>query len=164
MNVFSYRSVNVITTLGCSLLFLFAVLYLENYLALQPCYLCVTQRFFIVICGLFFAIAALHNSYGLPRKIYASMSSLCAMAGAFFAMKQLWLQGLEDDQVPSCGPPIDYLFDAFPMDEIISMLINGDGNCSEVQWQFLGLSIPAWALMSCITLLGAAIFQLIRTD
>jgi len=164
MNIFSYRSVNVITTLGCSLLFLFAVLYLENHLALEPCYLCVTQRFFIVMCGLFFALAALHNSNGIPRKIYAGMSCLCAMAGAFFAMKQLWLQGLDDHQVPSCGPPVDYLFDAFSTSEIISMLISGDGNCSEVQWQLLGLTIPAWVLISCITLLGVGIFQLMRAD
>ena len=84
------------------------------------------------------------------------------MGGSFFSIKQLWLQGLPEDQVPACGPPVDYLFDAFSVSEAISMLLRGDGNCAEVQWQLLGLSMPGWVLVSFIGLAGVGLLQLLR--
>ena len=113
MNALSYRIINLITALGCGMALLFAVLYLQEHLGLKPCYLCVTQRFFVTATGLLFLLATIHNNFGLPRSIYASLSCMFAMGGAFFAMKQLWLQSLSEDQVPSCGPPVEYVFEAF---------------------------------------------------
>ena len=164
MNVFSYRSINLITSLGCLAALLFAILYLQEHLGLEPCYLCVTQRFFVTVTGLLFALATMHDDFSLPRTIYASLSSLSAMGGAFFALKQLWLQSLSEDQVPSCGPPIEYVFEAFSLSEIITTLISGDGNCSEVQWQFMGLSIPGWVLIGCLMLMALSLFQLLRKE
>ena len=164
MNALSYRIINLITALGCGMALLFAVLYLQEHLGLKPCYLCITQRFFVTASGLLFLLAAIHNNFGLPRFIYASLSCMFAMGGAFFAMKQLWLQSLSEDQIPSCGPPIEYVFEAFSASEIITILLSGDGNCSEVQWLFLGLSIPGWVLIGCIMILALSMYQLLRKE
>ena len=86
------------------------------------------------------------------------------MGGSYFAMKQLWLQGLSANQIPTCGPPVDYLFEAFSTFEVIAMLVRGDGNCAETQWQFLGLSIPAWVLVNCSLLLAVGLLQLLRKN
>tara|TARA_B100001093_G_C26763795_1_gene986945 strand:+ start:1013 stop:1507 length:495 start_codon:yes stop_codon:yes gene_type:complete len=164
MSALSYRSINLITALGCGAALVFAVLYLQEHLELKPCYLCVTQRFFVTVTGLLFALAMMHDNFGLPRSIYASLSCLSAMGGAFFAMKQLWLQSLSEDQVPACGPPVEYVFEAFSASEIITILLSGDGNCSEVQWQLIGLSIPGWVLIGCVMLLAISLFQLLRKE
>ena len=164
MNILSYRSINLITALGCGAVLLFAILYLQEHLELEPCYLCITQRFFVIVTGLLFGVATIHDDFGRPRIMYASLSSLSAMGGAFFALKQLWLQSLSEDQVPSCGPPIEYVFEAFSVSEIITILLSGDGNCSEVQWQFIGLSIPGWVLIGCLMLLALSLFQLLRKE
>ena len=162
MNLPDNRTINLLMATACAGLIGIAVFYFQNHLGLEPCYLCITQRVFIIAVGVLFLIAGLHNPGARGKKIYAILVAATASAGAFFSIKQLWLQSLPEDKVPACGPPADYLFEAFSVSEAISMLLRGDGNCAEVQWQLLGLSMPAWVLVSFISLGAVAIFQLLR--
>ena len=57
------------------------------------------------------------------------------------------------DQVPACGPSLDYLLDVFPLMDVLQMVLAGDGSCAEVSWQLLGISIPGWVVIGCIPLL-----------
>ena len=126
----SYRSVNIAQALASIFLIVVAILYFENHLGLEPCYLCITQRFFVICIGLICAVAALHNPAQFGQRVYAALSILCAILGGYFSSKQLWLQSLPEDQVPACGIPVDYLLDSFSLSEAIAMLVRGDGNCA----------------------------------
>lgn len=128
-------------------------LYMQHVMGLVPCYLCVTQRAFIIAIGLVALVAAIHSPNLTGRRVYAALTGLLALAGGFFSSKQLWLQSLPEDKVPACGPPVDYLFDAFKFSEALAMLFRGDGNCAEVQWTLFGLSIPGWTLLCFIAML-----------
>lgn len=162
MNIPSFRSVNTVQALASFFLIAVAVLYFENHLGLKPCYLCVTQRFFVVCVGIICAVAALHNPAQFGQRIYALLSILAATLGGYFSSKQLWLQSLPEDQVPACGIPVDYLLDSFSLSEAIAMLVRGDGNCAEVQWQLLGLSMPAWVLIGFIGFVLLGLVQFLR--
>ncbi len=109
-----------------------------------------TQRAFVIAIGIICALAVVHNPSRRGQQIYAALSICMAIAGSYFSGKQLWLQSLPEDQVPACGIPVDYLFDSFSATEAISMLLRGDGNCAEVQWQLMGLSMPGWVMVSFI--------------
>jgi disulfide bond formation protein DsbB len=152
------RQTNLFIFLACNGIILVA-LFMQNTLELKPCYLCITQRGFIILTGTFSLLAFLHN-YGI--KVYGGLITLSALAGGFFSGKQIWLQNLPEDQVPACGPPVEYLFDAFNFSDALSMLFRGDGNCAEVQWTFLNLSIPAWALLCFLGLAALGLWQMIR--
>tara|TARA_B110000879_G_scaffold164138_1_gene212003 strand:- start:5024 stop:5479 length:456 start_codon:yes stop_codon:yes gene_type:complete len=147
---------------ACAGLIAIAIFYFQNHLGLEPCYLCITQRVFVIAIGVIFLVAGLHNPLAKGQKIYSSLVAATAAVGGYFSIKQLWLQSLPEDKVPACGPPADYLFDAFSVSEAISMLLRGDGNCAEVQWQLLGLSMPGWVLVAFIGFAAVAIFQLLR--
>jgi len=67
--------------------------------------------------------------------------------GLAIAGRQVWLQSLPPDLVPECGPGLEYMFQAFPLTEALSMVLRGSGECAEVQWVFLGLTIPGWNLV-----------------
>ncbi len=162
MNLPNNQTLSLSVAAVCAALIAVAILYFQNYLGLEPCYLCMTQRVFVIAVGVIFLAAGLHNPAATGQKIYAGLATLTALGGSFFSIKQLWLQGLPEDQVPACGPPVDYLFDAFSVSEAISMLLRGDGNCAEVQWQLLGLSMPGWVLVSFIALAGVGLLQLLR--
>jgi disulfide bond formation protein DsbB len=162
MTISSYRLTNLVAAGGCGLLIVIAVFYFQNQLGLEPCYLCMTQRVFVMAVGLIFLLATLHNPAGKGRSIYSVLTITTSLGGAFFSVKQLWLQSLPEDQIPACGPPVEYLFDAFSASEAISMLLRGDGNCAEIQWQLLGLSMPAWVLVSFTLLTGLGLLQLLR--
>ena len=158
------RIVSLSVALGCGALLLVAVLYFQEYLGLEPCYLCITQRVFVAIVGIIFLFAAIHNPNRRGQKIYAGLGLLGAIGGSYFSAKQLWLQNLPEDNIPTCGPPVDYLFDVFPASEVITMLIRGDGNCAKVQWELLGVSMPGWVLLMFVAMAGVGIFQLLRKD
>ena len=70
------------------------------------------------------------------------------------ASRQLYLQSLPAELVPSCAPDIDYLISTLPFLEVIILAFTGDGNCAEVLWTFLGISIPGWVFVSlCILMI-----------
>ena len=162
MNLPGYRTVNCLQALVGILLILVAVLYFQNHLGLEPCYLCITQRVFIMSIAAVCALAALHNPAYSGQKIYAGLSTILALVGSYFSGKQLWLQSLPEDKVPACGIPVDYLFDVFSLSEAISHLLRGDGNCAEVQWQLLGLSMPGLVLLAFVGYVGVGIYQFLR--
>ena len=152
------RQINLIIFIICNGL-IGTALYMEHVMELTPCYLCITQRVFIIITGMFALLALIHNQ-GL--RVYGFLIAISALAGSFFSGKQLWLQSLPEDKVPACGPPAEYLFDAFNFSEALGMLLRGDGNCAEIQWTLLGLSIPGWTLLCFLFLALLGISQVLR--
>ena len=162
MQIPNHRVINSLQAFSGVLLIFIAVFYFQNHLQLEPCYLCITQRVFVIAIAVICALAALHNPAQYGQKVYAGLSALMAMIGGYFSVKQLWLQGLPEDQVPACGVPVDYLFDVFSLSEALSHLLRGDGNCAEVQWELLGISMPGWVLIAFIGYALIAIFQFTR--
>ena len=158
----NHRVLNVLQALAGILLLVIAVFYFQNYLQLEPCYLCITQRVFVIAIAIVCTLAALHNPAQTGQRVYAGLSTLMAFIGSYFSIKQLWLQSLPEDQVPACGIPVDYLFDVFSLSEAISHLLKGDGNCAEVQWQLLGISMPGWVLVAFIGFATLGIYQFFR--
>jgi disulfide bond formation protein DsbB len=162
MQLPNHRAINCLQALSGILLIVVAVFYFQNHLQLEPCYLCITQRVFVIAIAVICALAVLHNPGQHGQKLYAVISTLLAIIGSYFSIKQLWLQSLPEDQVPACGVPVDYLFDVFSLSEAISHLLRGDGNCAEVQWQMLSISMPGWVLVAFIGYMVVGIFQILR--
>ena len=158
------RNINLICALICVSSLLIAKFYFEDYLGLEPCYLCITQRAFIAMAGLLFFIWAIHDPKRLGARIYALLVLAATSAGAYFSSKQLYLQSLPEEQVPQCGPPVDYLFETFSNFEVITMLLRGDGNCARIQWEFLSITMPGWVLLIFIVLIGASILNLAKIE
>ena len=72
------------------------------------------------------------------------------------------LQSLPADQVPACGPNLDYMLDAFPLTDVLTQVLSGSGECAEISWRFLGLTIPGWSLVVFGGVLVVALVQLLR--
>ena len=102
------------------------------------------------------------NPGKIGRKIFGILGILFAVIGGSFSTRQLWLQSLPEDQVPACGPDIGYLLDNFPLMDALSVLLRGDGNCAEVTWTFLGVSIAGWTLVAFVGLVGFNLWQVLR--
>ena len=145
------RLTNGLGFLGCIGLLSYAY-YAEHGLRLEPCPLCVFQRFGVAGVGVFFLLAALHNPSMLGSRIYAGLIGLAAMAGGGVAARHVWLQNLPPDEVPECGPGLAYILDVFPLSEAMRLVFSGSGECAEVDWTLVGLSMPAWVLICFIGL------------
>lgn len=127
---------------------------------LEPCPLCITQRFFFFLTGILALVAVIHRPGRVGTVTYSIFGALFASLGGVFAGRQLWLQSLPEDQVPACGPSLSYILEAFPVMEALNVLMRGDGNCAEVLWVFMGITMPGWALIWFIALAGAWLLQL----
>jgi len=132
-------------------------LVMEYAFDLAPCPLCLMQRVWFGIAGLI-AVAGLGHSSRWG--IYPLLSMLAAITGAGFAIRQLYLQSLPADQVPACGPDMTYMFENFPLADVLAAMTRGTGDCAQVTWQFLGISLPGWALLGFIALVVLAGLQL----
>ena len=147
----SRRPVNAAGALICAALMAFA-LYAEHGLGLEPCPLCVFQRVAVIAVGVLFALAWLHAPGRTGSRVYGGLILLAAAGGAVVAGRQIWLQSLPPEEVPACGPGLDYIMDAFPIGEALAMVFSGSGECAEVSWSFLGLSMPGWVLLWLLVL------------
>ena len=139
-----------------------AIAYFEYNLNLEPCYLCMMQRGVIIAIGITCVLAAVHNPRKIGQRVYASFSVIMVLIGIYFSGKQLWLQNLPEREVPSCGLPVSHLFENFSITEAITMLLSGDGNCAEVRWQLMGLSMPGWVTVCFIGFGAIGVIQFLR--
>ncbi len=119
---------------------------------LEPCPLCILQRVGILVVGIICLLGFIHNSQGVMNKVYAVLISISALLGAAISARHVWIQNLPEDQVPSCGPGLNFMLDNFPLTQALDMVLKGSGECADVLWTFLGLSIPAWTLVAFIVL------------
>lgn len=147
----SFRLLSFLGFAACAGGMAFA-LYLQYVLGLEPCPMCIFQRVAMISAGVIFLLGAIHAPTGMGQWVYAALADIAAIAGAVIAGRHVWLQGLPADQVPACGPTLDYLMDAFPFIEVVSMILKGDGNCAKIDAAFLGLSLPGWTLVAFIGL------------
>lgn len=156
------RMVNLLGFLLCAGLMAYA-LYAEYKLFLMPCPLCVFQRMAVIALGILFLAATVHNPKAWGRQIYAALLTLAAAAGISVAGRHVWLQNMPADQVPTCGPGFDYIIDSFPFSEALKMIFTGSGECADVDWLFLGLSMPGWLLIVFIGLGTVALWNNLRS-
>lgn len=125
---------------------------LEFGFGLAPCPLCVLQRVAMFAAALAFLAAAIHDPKAWGRWIYSGLALVGAGAGAAIAGRHVWLQSLPADQVPACGPPLDYMLEIMPFREVMRVVLRGDADCAKVDAAWLGVSLPAWTLIAFLAL------------
>jgi disulfide bond formation protein DsbB len=132
--------------------------YLQYGKGFEPCPLCLMQR----ICIIFILAFSVINLYRKPARgqSFAAPLGIFALLGLFFAFRQIWLMSLPDNEVPACLPGLSVLIHYFPWQDTVRALVWGSGDCTEIRWTFLGLSLPVWSTLYffCIGLLSSVIY------
>ncbi|MCB1755186.1 MAG: disulfide bond formation protein B [Gammaproteobacteria bacterium] len=142
------RTVFALGLAGCVFAMATALWYFQHTLGLSPCPLCVVQRVIFITLGAVYLIATLHNPQGIMRPVYGALATIVALFGAGVSGWHVYLQNLPPDEVPECGPGLDYMLEVMPLDKVFKEIFTGSGECSEILWSFLGLSIPAWTFVA----------------
>jgi disulfide bond formation protein DsbB len=112
------------------------------------------QRVVFIAILIMYAIAMFHGPRRVGQRVYAVLISLLALSGIGVAARHIWIQHLPEDQVPACGPGLDYMLETMPMSDVLKQLMHGSGECAAKGWTFLTLGIPEWSLL-CYIALGA---------
>jgi protein dithiol:quinone oxidoreductase len=155
------RRGNLLGFLACVCLLAYAY-YAQFVMHLEPCPLCIFQRIGIFALGLVFLIAALHDPAVFGRRMYALLLSLAALATIGIALRHLYIQSLPPGSVPACGASLDFMLKVFSLSEVLVKVLTGSGECAKVSWQFLGLAMPGWVLISAAVLGGFGLWVNLR--
>jgi len=121
--------------------------YFEYALYLDPCPLCIMQRIAVLMVGLVGLSGFVFASTSIKQKVHGVLMGLSAVFGLMVAGRHVWIQSLPADQIPTCGPSLEYMVDTLPWAEVLSVMLRGNGNCADAQWSLLGLSMPMWVLL-----------------
>ncbi|WP_341678417.1 disulfide bond formation protein B [Niveibacterium sp. SC-1] len=119
---------------------------LQQWKHVEPCPMCIMQRYAFVAVALFALIGA---TLRLPlggQKTLAALSTLAGLIGLGIGVRQSWLQWFPPKFL-ECGPDLEYLINSFPLGQALPKIFAGSGDCSRVDWTFLGLSIANWAVI-----------------
>jgi disulfide bond formation protein DsbB len=155
------RLIHLAVFLACAALMAFG-LYLQHARGLEPCPLCILQRYAFVVSGVIALVAAMHAPGRIGAWIYGFLLVLAAGTGAGIAGRQTWLQH-NPPKALDCGPDLAYMIDSFPLGDVLPKIFKGEGDCAKVVWKFLGLSIPEWALLWFIAIIVAAVLAVRAT-
>ena len=135
--------------------------FLEYARGLTPCLLCIIQRVCFLGCGSLFLWGALvQGGRGKGRIFIPTLGVGFSAMGMLVATRQLWLQYSPIASEGTCGPDIGYLSKTLPFSEILIRALQGDGQCNEILWSFLGISIPGWSLIFLTLLCVASVYLL----
>ena len=157
------KNTNLIIFIGCAIAMAVAY-YMQYQMNLEPCPLCMTQRIFVIATAAVALVAFIHASISHHYKFYNVLTLLTSITGGGFSLRQLYLQSLPPELAPACGPGLGYMLENFPFMKALEIMLKGDGNCAEVVWTFMGISIPGWTLVAFIGLAAISIFQLWREN
>ena len=127
----------------------------------DPCPLCILQRWsfgFIALCG---ALMMIPGLYLVIKKALLLIAGLFSMSGVIISGRQIYLQNIPSDQVPTCAPPMNFLLDTLPIFEVIQTILLGDGNCAEYDWRFI-LNFAEWAFIFFVFLFFYNLFFLFK--
>lgn len=123
-------------------------LYIQQKHGLEPCPLCISQRIAFMGLGVAFLVAALHNPGMTGRRVYGVLQFAAAAIGAGIAARHIWIQANPDKVMSECGVGFDYLFESFPMQRALQLIFQGTGECSTIDWTWLGMTIPQLSLLA----------------
>jgi protein dithiol:quinone oxidoreductase len=151
------RLLNFAGFIACVALLSYAY-YTQYELGLEPCPLCIFQRIGIAALGVVFLIAGLHNPRGWGATVYAVLIGLTSLSAAGVAIRHLYVQSLPPGTIPACGAPLDVLLQFTPVTEVIRKVLTGSGECSQINWRFLGLAMPGWVLICAVALGAVGVF------
>jgi disulfide bond formation protein DsbB len=152
---------NLLGFLACAALLAYAY-YAQYVMHLEPCPLCIFQRIGVFVLCVVFLIAALHDPGMYGRRVYAALLGLAALATIGIALRHLYIQSLPPGSVPACGASLDFMLKVFSLSEVLVKVLTGSGECAKITWEFLGLAMPAWVLISALVLGGYGLWVNLR--
>eukprot|EP01030_Chromulinospumella_sphaerica_P016995 gene16995-16815_t len=151
------RRVLALISVACVGMLAFGM-YLQHVVGLEPCPMCIVQRYALILVAVFAALASVRGSKGWWMG-FAALALLSSGFGAFVAARQSWLQWYPPE-VATCGRDFYGMIENYPISRAIPMIFRGSGDCSAIDWTFLGGSIANWSFI-CFVGFGLVLLALL---
>ena len=134
-------------------------IYFQFILLLEPCPLCITQRLIVFSLALTVLSGAIHDPRPVGIRIYAGLAAMASLAGVSVATYHFVIQLIPHQGLSSCGPGASYILEHFKFADVFRLFLTGTGDCTQVVWTFLGLSMPFWVGLAFLGLFALCAWQ-----
>ena len=124
--------------------------------------MCILQRFALIAIGATALVAAIHGPRDWGLKVYSGLIVVFAIAGGGVSMRHSYLQHFPP-KVETCGSDLEFLVGNFPLTQALPKIFAGTGSCSNIDWKFLGLTIPEWTLAWFAIFAAAAVWAVLAS-
>ena len=155
----SPRRVLALISVACVAMLAFGM-YLQHVVGLEPCPMCIVQRYALILVAVFAGLASLGGKKGWWMS-FTVLAVLAGGFGAFTAARQSWLQWYPPE-VATCGRDFYGMIENYPVRRAIPMIFRGSGDCSAIDWTFLGGSIANWSFVWFVVFGLAMLWLLVR--
>jgi disulfide bond formation protein DsbB len=136
--------------------------FVEHVLLVEPCPLCLIQRYVYLLLAIVFAAAALQRRRSGLRRGLLFVGLAFVVFGGGVAAYQSKLQLFPAARAATCTPSLSYMLDTLPMNELIGRLFEAHGDCSDTSFKVLGLTLAQISLVASTLLLVALVTVLRR--
>ncbi|MFN3376537.1 MAG: disulfide bond formation protein B [Burkholderiaceae bacterium] len=153
------RRVLALISAACVAMLAFGM-YLQHVVGLDPCPMCIVQRYALIGVAVFAALGSLRNSRGWWMG-WAMAGVAAAGFGAFVAARQSWLQWYPPEIV-TCGRDFYGMIENYPISRAVPMIFRGSGDCTKIDWTFLGGSIANWSFLAFVAFGLVMLVMLVR--
>ncbi|WP_390887781.1 disulfide bond formation protein B [Comamonas antarctica] len=153
------RRVLALISAACVAMLAFGM-YLQYGVGLEPCPMCIVQRYALIGVALFTGLGSLRGGRGW-RLGWGVLALLAAGFGAFVAARQSWLQW-NPPEIATCGRDFYGMVENYPLSRAIPMIFRGSGDCTAIDWTFLGGSIANWSFIAFVLMALALLALFVR--
>ena len=154
------RRVLALVSAACVAMLAFGM-YLQHGVGLEPCPMCIVQRYALIGVAVFTALASALRGKGW-RLGWSVLALLSAGFGAFVAARQSWLQWYPPE-IATCGRDFYGMIENYPISRAIPMIFRGSGDCSAIDWTFLGGSIANWSFVGFVGFAIVLVVMVVRS-
>lgn len=152
-SLLNYRILSALLTLGSVVGMAFAY-YLQKVVGLDPCPLCIFQRVGLIGMGIFAFLAMLINPQKIALRLMLMILALLSILWSVgVAGRHVWLQNLPPNEVPACGPGLNYWMETLPIAQVFKEVFTGSGECAVIDWTWLGFTLPQMSLAFFVILM-----------
>ncbi|MFP5485186.1 MAG: disulfide bond formation protein B [Gammaproteobacteria bacterium] len=155
----SPRRVLALISVACVAMLAFGM-YLQHVVGLEPCPMCIVQRYALILVAVFAGLASLSGKKGWWMS-FTVLAVVSGGFGAFTAARQSWLQWYPPE-VATCGRDFYGMIENYPVSRSIPMIFRGSGDCTAIDWTFLGGSIANWSFVWFVVFGLAMLWLLVR--
>lgn len=135
--------------------------YLQIYMGINPCPLCILQRVTFGALGIIFLLGIAFSFRRCAQLSISSLGLLMSILGAILSGRQVWLQHLPSDLAANCDVSLNYMLKVLPLSDVLQKVFMGGSTCAQVEWQFLNLSLAQWSLGCFVCFALFCLIQLI---
>ncbi|CAB5715859.1 Disulfide oxidoreductase [Delftia tsuruhatensis] len=151
------RRILALISLACVAMLAFGM-YLQHVVGLEPCPMCIVQRYALIGVAIFTGLGAARGSRGWLMG-WGILALLSSGFGAFVAARQSWLQWYPPE-FATCGRDFYGMIENYPISRSLPMIFRGSGDCAAVDWSFLGGSIANWSFI-CFVVFSVVVLILL---